>query len=144
MSRIHKNLDKEYLRASASQRRQLERLRSKIDLLTKDDRLLVTMYLDNGNSFRQISRLRGVNEVTVARRFEKIMHRLRSKDFDTALANRDKFTRRQMKIARDYFLRGASIRQLKTKYRMSYHQVYRILNNIRKLNTNNDVRIRQY
>jgi Mor family transcriptional regulator len=144
MSRIHENLDKGNLRASASTREQLEQLRSKVGLLAKDDRLLITMYLDNGNSFRQIGQLTGVNEVTVARRIDKIIHRLMNEHFETVLNNRDKLTRRQMKIARDYFLRGIAIRDLKTKYRMSYHQVYQILKNIRKLNRNTRVKVRQY
>ncbi|MGD9109338.1 MAG: Mor transcription activator family protein [Phycisphaerales bacterium] len=144
MSRIHENLDTGNLRASTSMRRQLEQFRSKVALLTRDDRLLITMYLDNGNSFRQISRLTGVNEVTISRRFEKIMHRLTNEYFDAAVKNRDKLSRRQMKIARDYFLRGVSIRQLKTKYRMSYHQVYQILKSVRELNRNTSVKVRQY
>ena len=82
--------------------------------------------------------------MTVARRIEKIIHRLRNENFDIALNNRDKLTRRQMKIARDYFLRGVPIRQLKTKYRMSYHQVYGILKNIRNMNRNTSVKVRQY
>lgn len=144
MSRIHENLDTGNLRASTSMRRQLEQLRSKAALLTRDDRLLITMYLDNGNSFRQISHLTGVNEVTIARRIEKIIHRLRNEHFDAALKNRAKLTRRQMKVACDYFLRGVSIRQLKTKYRMSYHQVYQILKSVRELNRNTNVKVRQY
>lgn len=136
MSIILQNPDAQLLCAVKSNRDVLDNLRSRIELLSGKDRLLITMYLDNGNSFRQISILTGVNEVTIARRIKKIMLRLSNEDFIRVLRNKKMFSKRQMKISRDYFLRGQSIREISTKYRMSFYGVYQVLQKIRKLKNN--------
>jgi len=50
------------LKAQNEYRDRIDLLRSRVNLLTGKDRLLMTMYLENSNSFRQMARLAGVNE----------------------------------------------------------------------------------
>lgn len=122
------------------QREIIELLRSRIGLLTGKDRLLMTMYLDNENSFRQMARLSGLNEATIARRIHRITHRLTNDQYVICLQERDKFTRAQLAMAKDYFIRGLSMIEIARKRNCSYYQVRKTIRKIRhitKLNTGN-------
>jgi predicted DNA-binding protein YlxM (UPF0122 family) len=114
-------------------RDQADLLRSRVSLLTGKDRLLMTMYFENGNSFRQLARLEGVNEANVARRIRRISKRLLDDKYVTCLRNRDKFTKREMAIAKDYFLMGLSQRKIASKRNYSVHHVCKTLKRIQDL-----------
>ena len=93
------------------------------------------MYLENANSFRQLAQLLGVSEATVARRVKKIISRIGNRDIEDVLAKSSKLSRRQKKIARDYFLRGLNVKTIARKYKMTYYNTQRIINFLRKLST---------
>ena len=76
MKRIHKNISHTALPAKNEYRDQIDLLRSRVTLLTGRDRLLMTMYLENSNSFHQMAVLAEVNEARIARRIHKVIKRL--------------------------------------------------------------------
>ncbi len=108
----------------------LELLESRMELLTGTEKLLMTMYLKNGNSFYQMARLAGVNEVTIARRIHKIIKRLLDGEYITCLRNRDKFSNCEMAVAKDYLLTGLSMRGIARHQRCSRYRVRQALGKI--------------
>jgi len=109
---------------------QIDLLRNRVKLLTGKDKLLVTMYIDNGNSFRQMAQLVGVNEGTIARRIHKLVKRLIDNEYALCLQNRDRFNAGQMSIAKDHFLTGLSLRKIAIRRRVS---CYKIRQSIREM-----------
>lgn len=130
MKRIHVNIAQSCLTAKKEYRDRIDLLQSRINLLSGKDKLLMTMYLKNGNSFRQMAQLAGVNETSIARRIHRITKRLIDGEYITCLRSRDKFTKAEMGIAKDYFLRGLSVKKIATKRHSSY---YRIRKTVKKI-----------
>ncbi len=135
MQTIHKNIPQGTLKIKNKYRDRIDLLRGRVNLLTGKDKLLMTMYFKNDNSFRQMARLAGVNEANIARRIHKITKRLIDGEYITCLRNRDKFTRREMAIAKDYFLLGLSMKKVANKRRTTYYRVREILKKIQQLVT---------
>ena len=118
--------------AKSKYRDRIDLLRSRVNLLCGKDKLLMTMYLENGNSFRQMARLAGVNEACIARRIYKITKRLIDGEYITCLRNRNIFAKAEMAIAKDYFLLGLSIRKIAKKRHRSYYSVRETLKKIQE------------
>ena len=116
-------------------RDRIDLLRSRVNLLSGKDKLLMTMYLENSNSFRQMARLAGVNETSIARRIHRVTKRLIDGEYITCLRNRNKFSKREMAIAKDYFLLGLSMKKIAGKRYWSYHRVRKTLKKIQRLVT---------
>ena len=133
MEKIHRNVSEVALQAKENYRDRIDLLRSRVSLLTGKDKLLMTMYLRNGNTFYQMAKLTGVNEATVARRIYKVTKRLMDGEYITCLRNRDKFTEEEMAVARDYFLGGKSIKKIAGKRRLSYYRVRQTLKKIQEI-----------
>lgn len=133
MRQIHKKIPQRTLKARNEHRDRIDLLRSRVSLLAGRDKLLMTMYLENGNTFYQMAKLVGVNEATIARRIHKLMRRLIAGEYITCLRNRDKFTKPEMDIAKDYFLLGVSIRKIAAKRHCSYYRVRETLKEIQQL-----------
>ncbi|MDT8302304.1 MAG: hypothetical protein RQ760_12530 [Sedimentisphaerales bacterium] len=131
MKTIHSNISQNYLDNKKKNRAQIDLLRSRIYLLDKDDRLLMTVYLENGNNTRQISRLTGLSRTSIARRINILTTRLLDGGFIACLRNRRKFNKHQMAIAKDYFLTGLSIKKIALKRHRSR---YRVTETIKKIN----------
>ena len=135
MQTNHENISQGTVEIKNKYRDRIDLLRSRVELLTGTDKLLMTMYLKNDNSFRQMARLAGVNEANIARRIHKITKRLIDGEYIICLRNRDKFTRAEMAIAKDYFLLGLSIKKIANKRRTTYYHVREILKRIQQLVT---------
>jgi predicted DNA-binding protein YlxM (UPF0122 family) len=133
MKGIHTNISQKTLKAKSEYRDRIDLLRSRVNLLTGKDRLLMTMYLKNGNSFRQMARLVGVNEVSIARRIYKVTKRLIDGEYIMCLRNRNKFTSFEMAVAKDYFLTGIAIRKNAVKRRRSYYCVRETIKKIQRI-----------
>ena len=133
MESIHENVTKVEVKARKRCRDRIDMLKSRVELLTGKDRLLMTMYLRNGNTFYQMARLTGVNEANVARRIYRVTKRLIDGEYITCLRNRDKFTEAEMTVAKDYFLRGLSIKKIARRRKLSYYRVREILKKIQSL-----------
>ncbi len=102
----------------------------RIALLRGEDRLLMTMYVNNHNSCRQIARLMGLHVGTVARRLRRLSHLLLAGEYITCLRHRDELTSRQLRLARDYFMRQLSIRELAARYKCSRYLIRQMLSHI--------------
>lgn len=133
METINANIPESISTPKNTYRDRIDLLRSRVSLLSGKDRLLMTMYLENSNTFRQMARLAGVNEASIARRIRKVTKRLVDGEYITCLRNRDKFTRTEMAVAKDYFLLGLSQRKIASKRDYSIHQVCKILKRIQQL-----------
>jgi predicted DNA-binding protein YlxM (UPF0122 family) len=131
MKQTHENISHKQSGIKNNCRNRMELLSSRVDLLTGKDKLLMTMYIRNGNSFRQMARLAGVNEAHIARRIRKIMKRLLDDKYITCLRNRDQFTTTEMTISKDYFLLGLSIKKITAKRHFSYYRVRQTLQKIK-------------
>ena len=142
MKMIHKNVPKKSLTTKNNNRSKTELLRSRLDLLDGKDKFLMTLYLENGYSIFQISRLIAISEASISRRIRRLKKRLLGGEYLDCLRNREKFNKRQMAIAKDYFLTGLSVRDITKKRNLTvYHvretitQVKDILNECECLNT---------
>ena len=133
MSNLNGNISEQALEIKGMRRGRLELLQGRLGLLSGKDKVLMTMYIVNGNSFRQIARLRGVSETSIARRIYQLSERLTDGEFLLCVRNRDRLNRRQMAVARDYFLTGLSIKQIAEKKNMSLYAVRKVLFSIRNL-----------
>lgn len=123
MEKIHVNISQTTLEAEKRRRDELDLLRSRLHLLNGKEKVLMTMYLENGSSFRQIARLAGVSDTSIARRINGLTKRLIDGEYIVCLRNRDKFTRGQMTIAKDYFMVGLSMKEIAVKRRWSRYHV---------------------
>ena len=133
MKKIHTNISQKMLEAKNQYRDEIDLLRGRLNLLNGKDKVLMTMYLENGNSFRQIARLTGISDTSIARRINRLTKRLLDSQYIVCLRNRDKFTREQMTIAKDYFLTGLSIRKIAMKRRRSFYHVRETMKKIQSI-----------
>jgi DNA-binding CsgD family transcriptional regulator len=108
-------------------------LRSRVGLLRGKDRLLMQMYLDNANTYRQMARLAGVNEANVARRIHKLVRRLLDGQYITCLRKKDVFTDEQLEIARDYFVGGLSMKEIAQRQGTTYYNVRKTMKKIQRV-----------
>lgn len=131
MEEIHANITQEALEAKNERRDRIDLLRSRIHLLTGRDRLLITMYLERGNSIRQIARVAGIDDTMMARRIRKLTKRLLDGQYITCLRNRNKFTKAEMAIAKDYFLTGLSMKQIAEEHHLTYYHTRETVSKIR-------------
>ena len=123
MRNIHTNISQKTLEDKNRYRDEIDLLRGRLNLLDGKDKVLMTMYLENGNSFRQIARLTGISDTSIARRINRLTKRLLDSQYIICLRNRDKFNREQMTIAKDYFLTGMSMREIAIKRCWSCYHV---------------------
>lgn len=115
------------------EREALDLLRSRVELLDGKDKVLVTMYLENGASFRQLAKLTGISETTVARRIRRLTNRLIDGAYIACLRNRDMLNEMEMAVAKDYFLYGLSMRKIALSRRCSVYGIFKTLVWIKRL-----------
>jgi len=131
MERIHPNIPVSAMDLRKDYRSQLETLRRRVNLLTGQERVLMTMYLENGNSYRQLAQLSGVNETTIARRIHRASRRLADGEYFRCLRNRDRFSSAELSMAKDYFLRGFPMKKISAKSGFSYYRVRKTIKSIK-------------
>jgi predicted DNA-binding protein YlxM (UPF0122 family) len=108
-------------------------LLGRLELLAEKDKALMTMYLENGNSFRQLAQVVGVSEAAIARRIRTLSARLTDGEYITCLRNRDKFSAFELSIAKDYFLTGLSTRKIAASRHCTRYSVRKTLKKIKEL-----------
>ena len=133
MNEIHEDSSEASLKIKNEYRDRVDLLRSRLCMLSGEYKLLMTMYWENGISLRQISRLTGISRVRIARRIHKLTERLMDGKYITCLRNRSRFTKREMDIAKNYFLLGISMREIADKQQWSYYHVRKTLLKIQRL-----------
>ena len=133
MEQIKADISQGSLKGKSEYRDRIDLLRSRVNLLVGKDKVLMKMYLENGNSFRQMAKLAGVNEACIARRIHKVTQRLINGEYILCLRNRDKLSDDQMNIARDYFLKGLALRKIAKRRGVSYHRIRQSIRAIQRL-----------
>lgn len=132
MKKIHLNLSKKRLKDKNEYRSSIDLLRNRLNLLAGKDKLFMTMYLEYGNSFRQMARLTGINDTIIARRIRKLTKRLIDGEYIICLRNQNKFTKTEINIAKDYFLLGLSIKKIAAKRQMTYYRAREMVKRIQR------------
>lgn len=133
MKRIHENIATQTISVKSLHRVGIELLKRRLNLLAGTDKLLMTMYIEHGNSIRQIARIRSASEASIARRIRAISKRLADGPYIDCLRNRDKLTDRQLAIAKDYYLMGLSMKRIAAKRRWSRYRVREALIEIQSI-----------
>ena len=133
MRRLHANISPDGLKTKNSYRKRIEILRNRVSLLVGKDKLIMTMFLSNGNTYRQLAQLTGINEANIARKIHKLTERLVEGEYIQCLKNRDKLTKTQMAIAREYFLTGLSQKAIAAKRHMSAYNVRKTILKIQQI-----------
>jgi hypothetical protein len=104
-----------------------ELLRIRAAQLAGEDRALMTLYLDGGNSFRQIARLTGQYPTSIARRIRRITQRLLDETYPRCLQNRAAFTAFELAVIKDHFVRGYSCHEISRTRKASYYHIRSII-----------------
>lgn len=112
----------------------IDLLHARLAWLSGKDKLLMKMYLNNSNTFRQMAALAGVNESTIARRIYKIVKRLLDGHYITVLRHSDEFSLIQIQIAQDYFVKGLSQNNIAKLRGCSRYSVRQTLLQIQAMN----------
>ena len=101
-------------------------------MLSGTDKLLMTMYLEKGNSIRQMAQLAGVSEAIIARRIRRLTERLTQGEYIACLRNRDRFTESQMAVAKDHFLLGLTFEKIAGKRNVTFYRVRQTVKEIKQ------------
>jgi len=133
MGEKHTEISESLLKKSQKQRERLDLLRTRLDLLTGKDKLLMVMYLENGNSFRQLARLTGASESSIGRKIYRLTKRLVDGPYIVCLRNRSKFTRTEMAVAKDYYLTGLSMKTIAARRNWSYYRARKTIKRIKRI-----------
>jgi len=133
MNIIDNNINQEEALPKARHRDNIELLRRRICLLDGKDKLLMSMYFENGNSCYQIARLLGVCHATISRRIQKLTEHLIGEPFQRYRQYRKQFDSEHKDIARDHFLMALSIHQIASKRKSSFYKVRTTLKEIKAI-----------
>jgi len=117
---------------TAEHRELIEVLRLRAHRLAGGDRALLEMYLERGNSFRQIGGLMGLDPRNVGRRIRRIVRRLTDDTYEICLGNRDDFNGRELTMIRDHFVCGLSERHISRHHAVPRYRVRAILHKARR------------
>jgi len=110
----------------------IEVLRMRIHLLSGDDRALLEMRLDHGNSFREIARLMGVNHRSVSRRLQRIMRRLSDDTYEVCLGHREDFSGRELAMIKDHLVCGRSMPWVSRSHGVTLYRVKSTIDKARR------------
>jgi predicted DNA-binding protein YlxM (UPF0122 family) len=109
----------------------LDVIRTRARLLAGRDRVLMKMYLDNGNSFGQIAKIAGVSESSISRKITRLTKRLVDNEYILCRKYRQHFDKEEMVVAKDYFVRGKSQQAIARGRGVSVYRIRKILSKIR-------------
>lgn len=122
----------------------IDLLRTRIDILSGKDRVLMQMYLESGLTFGRMARVAGVNECTIARRIHKLTCLLLDSEYITCLRNRSRFSSLELAIAKDYYFEDLGQKKIAQRRNVTVYQVRKALRKIqefvRVLNKQNRIR----
>lgn len=133
MKTIHNNISQKSLEEKNNNRTQIELIHSRLYVLSGKDKFLMTLYIENGYSIFQISRLTAIAQARIKRRIDRISKRLIEGKYIDCLRNRRKFNKMQMAIAKDHFLTGLSFRRIAKKRNWSIYKVRETIMRIKSI-----------
>lgn len=108
----------------------------RIKMLKGHDKILMRMYIQQGYTLNQLSRLAGVSQSTISRRIEKVRKRLTSGKIDIFFQNVDRFAPTERKILKDHLREGMSQRQISKKRKLTRYRVRKALDKFNSISTN--------
>jgi DNA-directed RNA polymerase specialized sigma24 family protein len=130
---IEQDMSQEWLEIHRQTQEELSSLRERIGLLSGTDRVLMTMYIDRGASYRQLSELLRISETSVARRIRRLTRRLIDDRYIFCMRNREKLTSLQLRIVKYFLVRGLPMKQIAKKLDVSYYIVRKNMQEALKL-----------
>ena len=133
MRAVYVNTSTSTFKSRIEHRNRVELLRSRVYLLRGRDRLLMTMYLEHGNTMNQMARMSGKNPSTIYRRIRRLVKVLLDGEYIKCLRFRDRFSKTEMVFAREFFLEGISYREISRRHCCSVYKVSKIIMNIREV-----------
>jgi len=113
--------------------REIDLLRTRVELLAGVDRVLMEMYLNGNGSLAQMAVLAGVTETSMARHINKLARRLLDNSYTACLRSRDKFTDLALEIAKDYFVANLSMREIAEKHNKTFYFVRKTIKRAQRL-----------
>lgn len=122
---------------------EVDLIRQRAQILSRDDRALVMLYLDRGRSYAEVAQLAGVCEATIARRVGRIIRRLMDGQYITCLRNRQRLGPLGEAIAKDHLIDGLAIDAIALRRDVTVYRVRKTLNAIRGLLNENAVAARR-
>jgi hypothetical protein len=131
MNAIYVNMGMNTFESRIKLRERVDLLRSRVYLLRGRDRLLMTMYLENGNTINQMARMCGKSPSTIYRRICKLTKLLLEGDYIKCLRFRDRFSKTEMLFAREYFLEGICYREIAKRHGSSLYKVRKMVIEVR-------------
>jgi hypothetical protein len=117
----------------AARREVAEVLRSRLNLLGGEDRVLLKMHLDARSSFDEIAKLTGLNRSSICRRIHRMIGRLYDQTYVRCAAARDRFSAPELRVVRDHFVRGMSLQRICREHSLCYYRVRIIVARARRL-----------
>ena len=133
MRKIYDNLAANEQSHVKKRRGELDLIRSRISFLSGHDKLMMIMYAEKGLNVEQISKIMGICRSTAARRIENISKRLICGEYFTVLQKRNLLTKWELDIAKDYFLKGLSIRAISKSKSVSKYTSLKAIRRIREI-----------
>jgi hypothetical protein len=104
-------------------RERLDLLDLRANLLDRDDRALLQMHLEAGRGFHEIARLTGLSPATVCRRIHRMVRRLSDPTYTVCLRNQRHFSRVELDVIRDHFVRGLSLACIRRRHALGHRRV---------------------
>jgi len=108
----------------------IELLQHRIGFLSGQDKTLMSLYYVDGCSCSRIASLVGINECNVARRIRRITSRLLAGQYIRCLRNKKYFSLAELLIARDYYVRRKTIRQIAQQSGCSFYEIRKTIQRI--------------
>ena len=108
-------------------RGRLDLLDLRANLLNSQDRALLQMHLEAGRNFHEIGRLLGLSPSTVCRRIHRMIHRLSDPTYTICLRNQRHFSRLELEVIRDHFVRGLSLACIRRRHTLGHRRIRRII-----------------
>ena len=133
MKQTHENLSDAVVAGRNRHREQIDLLTGRLGLLEGKTKVMMKMHFENGASFRQIAKLLGVSETSISRRIHKVSTRLIDGKYIACLRNRDRLTKNQLSVAKDYFLNGFSQSDIAKRKHYSLYRVGLILKEVKSI-----------
>ena len=123
-----------------TRREMAERWRGRVDLLDlranlldRQDRTLLQMHLEAGRNFHEIARLLGLSPSTVCRRIHRMIRRLSDPTYTVCLQNQRHFSRVELDVIRDHFVRGLSLTCLRRRHEVGHRRIRHIIVKARQM-----------
>jgi DNA invertase Pin-like site-specific DNA recombinase len=109
-----------------------EKSAGRIDLLAEKEKAIVRLFMSS-QKFTTLAKSAAVSEASIARRLKKIARLISRDDFITALTENNSLPIEEMRIIKDYFVNGTTIKAIIKKTGLSRYKIKKIINQMRNL-----------